>query len=52
MLLETGCANKQPIIDENKTKIICNNQAQTEKKEQYIHLGKGTCVLANVNVVA
>ena len=50
MMIETGCINKQPIIDDNCMKIVVNNEAKTEKKEQYVHSGKGTCVAARKDI--
>ena len=50
MMIETGCINKRPIIDDNSMKIVANNEAKTDKKEQYVHLGKGTCVIAKKNI--
>ena len=31
-------------------KIVVNNEAKTEKKEQYVHSGKGTCVAARKDI--
>ena len=51
MMLETGCINKSPMIEERKMKIVVNNEAVTEKKEQYVHLGKGTAIIAKKEII-
>ena len=51
MLLETGCVDKLPDVGINSARVVNNNYAKTEKKEQYIHCGKGTALIAHKNIL-
>ena len=51
-MLETGCTKKAPDIYDDNTKIINNNLAESKTdKIQYIHNGKGTCIMAKKNII-
>ena len=51
MLLETGCVDKLPDVGLNSARVVNNNYAKTEKKEQYVHCGKGTALIAHNNIL-
>ena len=51
-MLETGTTNKEPDKARNYINIIQHNPAESKKKEQYIHNGKGTAILTKKGVFA
>jgi hypothetical protein len=51
MMIETGCINKLPMIEEKRMKIVVNNEATTNKKEKYVHLGIGSAIIAKKEII-
>lgn len=50
--METGTTNKEPDKALTNIIIIQHNPAETTKKDQYIHNGKGTAIMTQNKIFA